>query len=63
MLTENQPKEVQEVKVQSAYIPQNCKANKDNKAMGYLNWMAYTIQSRQYTNDQRVSDALLSFNK
>ena len=63
MTTENQPQEVQEVKVQSAYIPQNWKDNQDNKPMGYLNWMAYTIQSRQYTNDQRVSDALLSFNK
>jgi hypothetical protein len=63
LLTENQPKEVQKVKVQSAYIPQNWKANQDNKPMGYLNWLAYTIQSRQYTNDQRVSDALLTFIK
>lgn len=63
MTTENQTQDVKEVKVQSAYIPQNWKANQDNKPMGYLNWMAYTIQSRQYTNDQRVSDALLSFSK
>jgi hypothetical protein len=53
----------QEIKVQSAYIPANWKKNQENKAMGYLNWMAYTIQSKQYTNDQQVSDALLTFNK
>jgi len=52
----------QEIKVQSAYIPSNWKKNQDNKAMGYLNWMAYTIQSKEYANDQKVSDALLTFN-
>jgi hypothetical protein len=60
---ENIIQETQEVKVQSAYIPSNWKKNQDNKAMGYLNWMAYTIQSKQYTDDQQVSDALLTFNK
>lgn len=63
MTTENQPQEVQEIRVQSVFIPENWKANQDNKAMGYLNWMAYTIQSKQYTNDQQVSDALLTFRK
>ena len=60
---ENIIQETQEVKVQSAYIPSNWKKNQDNKAMGYLNWMAYTIQSKEYTNDQQLSDALLTFNK
>jgi hypothetical protein len=59
---ENIIQETQEVKVQSAYIPSNWKKNQDNKAMGYLNWMAYTIQSKEYTNDQQLSDALLIFN-
>jgi hypothetical protein len=59
---ENTIQETQEVKVQSAYIPSNWKKNQDNKAMGYLNWMAYTIQSKEYTNDQQLSDALLIFN-
>jgi hypothetical protein len=63
MTTENQTQETQEIKVQSAYIPSNWKKNQDNKAMGYLNWMAYTIQSKEYTNDQQLSDALLIFNK
>jgi hypothetical protein len=63
MTTENQTQETQKIKVQSAFIPENWKANQDNKAMGYLNWMAYTIQSKEYTNDQQLSDALLSFNK
>lgn len=63
MTTQNQPEGVQEIKVQSVFIPENWKANQDNKPMGYLNWLAYTIQSRQYTNDQKVSDALLSFNQ
>ena len=62
MTTENQTQETQEIKVQNAYIPANWKKNQDNKAMGYLNWMAYTIQSKEYTNDQKVSDALLTFN-
>jgi hypothetical protein len=62
MTTENQTQETQEIKVQSAYIPSNWKKNQDNKAMGYLNWMAYTIQSKEYTNDQQLSDALLIFN-
>lgn len=51
------------IKVQSVFIPENWKKNKDNKALGYLKWMAYTIQSKHYTNDQQVSDALLNFNK
>ena len=63
MTTENQTQETQEIKVQSAYIPSNWKKNQDNKAMGYLNWMAYTIQSKEYTNDQQLSDALLTFYK
>ena len=63
MTTENQTQETQEIKVQSAYIPSNWKKNQDNKAMGYLNWMAYTIQSKEYTNDQQLSDALLTFRK
>jgi ABC-type sulfate transport system substrate-binding protein len=63
MTTENQTQEVQKIKVQSSYIPSNWKKNQDNKAMGYLNWMAYTIQSKEYTNDQQLSDALLTFNK
>jgi hypothetical protein len=63
MTTENQTQETQEIKVQSAYIPSNWKKNQDKKAMGYLNWMAYTIQSKEYTNDQQLSDALLIFNK
>ena len=63
MTTENQPQEVQEIRVQSVFIPENWKANQDNKAMGYLNWMAYTIQSKEYTNDQQLSDALLIFSK
>ena len=63
MTTENQPQEVQEIRVQSAFIPENWKANQDNKARGYLNWMAYTIQSKEYTNDQQLSDALLIFSK
>ena len=56
-------KTTQEIKVQSSYIPSNWKKNQDNKAMGYLNSMAYTIQSKEYTNDQQLSDALLTFNK
>jgi hypothetical protein len=60
---ENIIQEVQQIKVQSVFIPENWKANQDNKAMGYLNWMAYTIQSKEYTNDQQVSDALLTFRK
>ena len=63
MTTKNQTKEVQEVKVQSAYVPEGWKANQDNKAMGYLNWMAYTIQSKHYTNYQQLSDVLLTFMK
>jgi hypothetical protein len=59
---ENIIQETKEIKVQSAYIPSNWKKNQDNKAMGYLNWMAYTIQSKEYTNDQQLSDALLIFN-
>ena len=62
MTTENQTQETQKIKVQSAFIPENWKANQDNKAMGYLNWMAYTIKSTRYTDDQKVSDALLTFN-
>jgi hypothetical protein len=53
----------QEVKVQSAYIPSNWKKNQDNKGLSYLNWLAYKVKSKHYTNDQRVSDALLTFNK
>lgn len=53
----------QEIKVQSAYIPANWKKNQDKKSLGYLNWLAFTIQSKHYTNDQQVSDALLIFNK
>jgi hypothetical protein len=60
---ENTIQETQEIKVQSAYIPANWKKNQENKAMGFLNWMAYGIQSKQYANDQKVSDALLTFNK
>ena len=60
---DSQIETTQEIKVKSAYIPSNWKKNQDNKAMGYLNWMAYTIQSKEYANDQKVSDALLSFNK
>lgn len=64
MSTENQLQVSEEtLNVQSVFIPENWKANQENKAMGYLNWMAYTIQSKQYTNDQKVSDALLSFNQ
>jgi hypothetical protein len=59
---DSQIETTQEIKVQSAYIPSNWKKNQDNKAMGYLNWMAYTIQSKEYANDQKVSDALLTFN-
>ena len=60
---DSQIETTQEIKVQSAYIPSNWKKNQDNKAMGYLKWMAYTIQSKEYANDQKESDALLSFNK
>lgn len=63
MTTQNQPQEVQEIKVQSVFIPENWKANQENKSMGFLNWMAYTIQSKHYTNDQEMSDALLTFSK
>lgn len=64
MSTKNQLQVSEEtLNVQSVFIPENWKANQENKAMGYLNWMAYTIQSKQYTNDQKVSDALLSFNQ
>ena len=62
LIMENIIQETKEIKVQSAYIPSNWKKNQDNKAMGYLNWMAYTIQSKEYTNDQQLSDALLIFN-
>jgi hypothetical protein len=52
----------QEVKTQSVYIPANWKKNQEQKSLGYLNWMAYTIKSTRYTDDQKVSDALLTFN-
>lgn len=48
----------QEVKVQSVYIPENWKKNQEDKAMGFLNWMAFHIKSEQYVNDQEISDAL-----
>jgi hypothetical protein len=53
----------QEVKVQSVYVPKNWEKNQDKKGLGYLNWLAYTIHSKHYTNDQKVSNALLTFNK
>ena len=53
----------QEVKVQSVYIPENWKKNQEQKGLGYLNWMAYTIQSLHYTDDQKVSDAVNKINK
>lgn len=52
----------QEVKVQSVYIPENWKKNREDKAMGFLNWMAFHIKSEQYVNDQEISDALLKLN-
>jgi hypothetical protein len=51
-----------EVKTQSVYIPANWKKNQEQKAMGYLNWMAYTVRSVKYIDDQKTSDALLTFN-
>jgi hypothetical protein len=50
------------IRVQSVYIPENWKKNQEQKALGYLNWLAYKIQSVHYTDDQKVSDALLIFN-
>lgn len=52
----------QDVKVQSVYIPENWKKNQEDKAMGFLNWMAFHIKSEQYVNDQEISDALLKLN-
>jgi hypothetical protein len=48
----------QKLKVQSVYIPENWKNNQEQKGLGYLNWMAYTIKSLHYTDDQKVSDAV-----
>jgi hypothetical protein len=53
----------QEVKVQSVYIPENWKKNQEQKGLGYLNWMAHTIQSLHYTDDQKVSDAVNKINQ
>lgn len=58
----SQIKTTQEVKVQSVYIPENWRKNQEIKGLGFLNWMAYTIQSIHYTDDQKVSDAVYKIN-
>ena len=52
-----------DLKIKSVYIPESRKEIQKNKSMDFLNWMAYTIKSVHYCNDQQLSDALLTFNK
>ena len=52
----------QEVKTQSVYIPAQWKKNQEKQSISYLNWMAYTIQSKHYTDDQKISISLLTLN-